>query len=116
MRNMSNKPEPHELFPKILALFQGVGAVGQNLCIERSGSRYRVFCDEKGLIIYRIVESAGTRHHVPGWPVCIVSHDHIFEEASLTCGENHHFVREPELEEWLELISDRLCENSVNGQ
>jgi hypothetical protein len=95
---------PAGTFDRIHGMFHGWGLLGREFLISHDGASYRVFCDEKSFLVYRINGDSGSRHHVPGWPVCMVSQDTIFEEhAHPHIGEDH-CTCELKLEHWLDII------------
>lgn len=99
---------PLQVFATIRSLFTGLGVLGENLVVEHEGNLYRVTCDEETFMVYRVAENNGLRHHVPGWPVCLVNSHTIFEEqCSPELGQDHCACG-TRLEEWLEVIRKRF--------
>ncbi|MBI5250066.1 MAG: hypothetical protein HY912_11290 [Desulfomonile tiedjei] len=92
------------LFSQIRGIFAGLGILGRDLVISHDGVSYRVSCDEKSFVVYRVNSDSGTKHHVPGWPVCMVSSDVIFEECSSPYIGRDHCACGLDLEKWLEII------------
>ncbi|MBM3302117.1 MAG: hypothetical protein FJY85_19470 [Deltaproteobacteria bacterium] len=99
---------PAAIFERIRREFRNWGIVGRNLLLEHQGVRYRVSCDEKAFMVYRVNESGSSRHHVPGWPVCLVSADMVFEECCSPTLGNDHYACGLNIENWLALI-DSHC-------
>jgi len=95
---------PSALFSRIRDIFLELGILDRDLVIPYDGVSYRVSCDEKSFIIYRINADNGPRHHVPGWPVCMVSSDVIFVECSSASIGQDHCACGLGLEKWLEII------------
>jgi hypothetical protein len=101
-------PSPEEVFAKIKEMFQVLGILGESLSVEHEGNRYRVTCDEQSFMVYRVSENNGLRHHVPGWPVCLVNSHTIFEESCSPELGRDHCACGRSIEGWLEEISSRF--------
>ena len=101
-----------EVFSRIRDRFRGMDLLGRNLVVEHEGNRYRVSCDETSFMVYRVNDNGGPRHHVPGWPVCLVNADMIFEECCSQGLGRDHYSCGLDIERWLELagIRGRGCE------
>lgn len=92
------------VFSRIRDTFRGMGLLGRNLVVEHEGNRYRVSCDDNSFMVYRVNENGAPRHHVPGWPVCLVNADMVFEEChSQNLGQDHCACG-MDIEKWLDLI------------
>ncbi len=98
------------VFCRIRDTFRGMGLLGRNLVVEYEGNRYRVSCDEQAFMVYRVNDNGGLRHHVPGWPVCLVNSDMIFEECSCQSLGGDHYACGLDIEKWLELVGRHGCE------
>lgn len=92
------------LFTRIREEFREKGLLGQSLMLEYEGIRYRITCDESAFIVYRVNENSGPRHHVPGWPVCLVNADTIFEECGSQDLGNDHCACGLDVDKWLDLV------------
>ncbi|MFH1112937.1 MAG: hypothetical protein V1792_03365 [Pseudomonadota bacterium] len=97
------------VFHRIRDAFRGMGLLGRSLVVEHEGNRYRVSCDEQSFMVYRVNDNGGLRHHVPGWPVCLVNVDMIFEECSCQELGQDHYACGLDIEKWLELVGRRDC-------
>jgi hypothetical protein len=95
---------PGIVFSHIRDAFQERGLLGANLSVEYAGCKYRVSCDEKNFMVYRVSENSHLRRHVPGWPVCLVNTDTIFEECSSPVLGGDHCACDATVERWLEII------------
>ncbi len=96
----------HQVFARILEIFTGLGILGQRLSLQHEGVSYRVSCDEDHFIVYRVNEINGPRHHVPGWPVCLVNADTVFDECSSAGLSQDHCTCGMDIDKWLELIQE----------
>jgi hypothetical protein len=92
------------LFGHIYKVFENLGLLGHDIELSHDGISYRISCDEKSFVVYRTNPDSGSRHHVPGWPVCMVSSDVIFEECSFPTIGKDHCACKLDLEKWLEII------------
>jgi hypothetical protein len=99
---------PARIFERIQTEFRNWGILGTSLSLEHRGVQYRVWCDEKAFMVYRVNDGGSPRHHVPGWPVCLVNCDIVFEECCSPTLGTDHYACGLDLENWLALI-DRHC-------
>lgn len=97
------------VFSRIRDRFRVMGLLGRNLIVEHDGCRYRVSCDEKAFMVYRVNDKGGLRHHVPGWPVCLVNTDMVFEECCTQSLGSDHYACGLDMEKWLELVGRHGC-------
>jgi hypothetical protein len=95
---------PGSVFGEIRKAFVEMGILNQDLLLEFEGTRYRISCDDKMFMVYRVNENSGLRHHVPGWPVCLVNSETIFEECCSPGLATDHYACRLNIEKWLELI------------
>lgn len=106
---MSRKKDnciPAEMLGQIQKKFQEWGIFGKEILLEHSGAQYKICCDEHAFIIYKLNNSNGPKHHVPGWPVCLVDSDAIFEECSSPELGSDHFACGVAIEKWLLLVHE----------
>jgi hypothetical protein len=95
---------PDDIFRQIKTLFSDLGIFGSVMCLEHDGIPYRICCDENSFMVYRANDSTESRHHVPGWPVCLVTAQQIFEECRTDgLGSDHHACV-VELSHWLDMV------------
>ncbi|MBI4963485.1 MAG: hypothetical protein HY913_09420 [Desulfomonile tiedjei] len=98
---------PNVVFREIRNAFVELGILNQDLSLEHEGVRYRISCDDRMFMVYRVNENTALRHHVPGWPVCLVNSETIFEESCSPGLGDDHYTCGLNIEEWLELIGSR---------
>jgi hypothetical protein len=110
-RSGRQERSPSVLFDQIRERFARWGALGNQFVIEHEGCRYRVSCDDHAFLVYRVNTESGMRHHIPGWPVCLVNSDTIFEELRSDALGQDHCSCGVALDTWLEII-DRLWRSS----
>lgn len=108
---------PSKIFSKLRELFDGMGLMNQEITIEVSGRNYKIKCDQDSFMVYRLHNNVGPRSHVPGWPVCLVNQDTIFEECSSADGVDDYFSCGLTIERWIELLetdkNKRVVENGT---
>ena len=97
-------------FAGIHDLFRGLGVLGEKLHIEHEGNMYRVSCDDKAFMVYRVNHGGGPRYGVPGWPVCLVTSETSFEECASPGIGDDHCACGIDLNNWLEIIHNH-CRN-----
>jgi hypothetical protein len=102
----SSERSPQVVFARIRKVFQELGIMGSNLSLEHEGVCYRVSCDDKAFMVYRVNCHSVARHHVPGWPVCLVNSDTIFEECFSPGLSRDHYDCGVDLEKWLEIVHE----------
>ena len=73
-----------EILRQLVAFFAGKGWLNQRIPIRTGGLPYLLFCDEKRFFAYRMNDNWGVPPGVPGWPVCQVTCDHLFDDRK-TC-------------------------------
>jgi hypothetical protein len=98
---------PNLVFREIRNAFIEMGILNQDLSLEYEGARYRISCDDRVFMVYRVNENSGLRHHVPGWPVCLVNSETIFEESCSAGLATDHYSCRLNIEKWLELIGSQ---------
>lgn len=103
---------PSQVFERIREIFAELGVLGSIISIECDGVRYRISCDEKAFMVYRVNQATRLRHHVPGWPVCLVNSDIIFEEFGAPGLGEDHCSCGVHLDGWLDLVG-RHCRSRV---
>ena len=98
---------PVELLRHVREFFDRLGIFGQTVSVEYEGNWYRVSCDESAFMVYRVNSDGGLRHHVPGWPVCLVNSATIFEEHRLPDLGEDHCASGADIRRWLEIIEQQ---------
>lgn len=102
-------------FQNALELFSSLGLINQEIILEISDVSYKVKCDQNSFMVYRIHNNCGPKSHVPGWPVCLVTHDTIFEECTSSDGMTDCFHCGLTLDKWLELVESDYAGNPAPG-
>ncbi len=97
---------PDQVFQQIREVFTDIGLLGEIISIEHEGVCYRISCDETAFMVYRVNELPRMKHHLPGWPVCLVNSHIIFEESGAPGFGQDHFACGIELDRWLEMVNE----------
>lgn len=104
---LSLEGSPADLLDQIRNLFTELGILEQTLFVEYHGNRYRVSCSDDSFVVYRINNHRGTRHHMPGWPVCLVDEHSVFQEHTVPAIARDHCACRANIQKWLEIVE--LC-------
>lgn len=97
-----------ETFHKVHQLFKDLNLLNREIVLEFSGHSYKARCDETSFMVYRTHNNIGPRSHVPGWPVCLITHDTIFEECSSSDEPGDSFHCGISLPKWMEIIVENF--------
>ncbi len=93
--------EQREVLSHIVALFTDKGWLNRKLKIRYRGAGYRVFCSDTEFLVYRINDNACVSPGVPGWPVCMVRQDEVFQDAEMCPFPSP----EPDARDWLHCMA-----------
>jgi hypothetical protein len=96
-----------DLLARIREMFTRLDIFGRPLSLEYGGDLYRIRCTEESFMVYRVNGAVSPRHHVPGWPVCLVDSETIFEEHSSPDLGHDHCAVGANIDKWLEIIERR---------
>ena len=99
--NLSNAPDSGDVLRNFIEIFTGNGWLNKNIAIVYQNKRYRISCNEERFFAYQINENGGHGPGVPGWPVCIIKNDSIFDESGIPDFEPESLT----VHDWLNLIS-----------
>jgi hypothetical protein len=110
-RHISER-SPEKLFGRIHRVFADLGVLNSDLALEYEGVRYRISCDDHAFMVYRINDASGQRHHMPGWPVCLVNAEVVFEECTSPGLADDHCACSLDIETWLQMLRNH-CRPSL---
>jgi hypothetical protein len=102
---------PGQVFREIREVFTDLGLLGNMISVEYEGVWYRISCDDTAFMVYRVNEYQRVRHHLPGWPVCLVNSHIIFEESGHPGIGQDHCACGVELDRWLEIVNEYCISN-----
>jgi hypothetical protein len=97
---------PKDFFQQFIYVFERKGWLHANLRIRHKGRRYRILCSGTEFLAYRINDNCGITPGIPGWPVCMINHERIIEDAHMSAFES----TEPCAYEWLVHLADGAVE------
>jgi len=66
---------------KFIEIFDSKGWLNKKLSIKYPNKRYRVSCNEERFFACQINENCGLGPGVPGWPVCLIRKDYVYDES-----------------------------------
>jgi hypothetical protein len=66
-----------------MEIFAGKGWLDKKLRIKYQNKRFWISCSEDGFLAYKINENCGLGPGVPGWPVCIIRKDYVYDESGI---------------------------------
>lgn len=75
---------PRDWLHKFIEIFDGKGWLNKKLRIKYQGKRYWISCNEERFFAYQINENCGLGPGVPGWPVCLIRKDCVYEESEIS--------------------------------
>jgi len=97
---------PAVLLGNIRDYFVSAGLFGLTLSLRYQGQWYRVSCDDEAFMVYRVNSGVALKHHVPGWPVCMVTRETIFEEHHAPGLGNDHCACGADIARWMGIIRE----------
>jgi hypothetical protein len=93
--------KPMDVLREFVGVFMSKGWLNRELRIKHRDRRYRIFCSERKFFVYRINDNCGVSWGFPGWPECIVTHEHIIDASARDACESTG----PSAEDWLRCIA-----------
>ncbi len=91
-----------DLLAKFINLFESKGWLNQTFRIKRRNRKYRICCKESEFLAYRINDHVGVSKGYPGWPVCLITHEQLIEDADVSALGS----TEPTAQEWLDCLTE----------
>jgi len=73
-----------DILHKFIEIFDSKGWPNKKLRIKYQNKRYRVSCNEERFFAYQINENCGLGPGVPGWPVCLIRKDYVYDESEIS--------------------------------
>ncbi len=74
---------PRDVSHKLIEIFTSKGWLNKNLRIKYQNKRYWISCSKDRFFAYQINENCGLSPGVPGWPVCIIKKDYVYDESGI---------------------------------
>jgi hypothetical protein len=93
---------PADVLKNFVGVFMSKGWLNQTLRIKHRNGRYRISCSEKKFFAYRINDNCHVPPGFPGWPVCIITHEQIIDDAKMSTFAS----TEPSAYDWLRCLND----------
>ena len=83
-RQYPGSDNPIDVLRQFAGIFRDRGWLNNEFRIRYRDKRYWVSCNEERFFAYRINENCGLSPGVPGWPVCMVCQDYLFDESGIS--------------------------------
>ncbi len=108
MDKVSSGHGPAEVSQQLAQLFASRGWLNQRLKLDYQGSRYWVSCGPDAFVAYRVNQDWGQSPGAPGWPVCIVTLQRVFDESDLFDRPDVSDMRSPSptAQDWLAILAN----------
>jgi hypothetical protein len=97
----AGKMQPADVLKQLGDVFKNKGWMNQIVRIRYRDKKYRLLCNEKTFIAYRINENYGIAPGMPGWAVCFVDCNQVLEDARMP----NPVDDEPCVQDWLQCLS-----------
>jgi len=94
--------KPTDVLQELVGVFVSKGWLNRELRVKHRDRRYRIFCTERKFFAYRINDNYGVSWGFPGWPVCIVTPQHIIDDSEMAAFESTG----PSAEDWVRCIAE----------
>ena len=91
---------------KFIEIFRGKGWLNKKLGIKYQNKRYWISCNEERFFAYEINDNCGLGPGVPGWPVCLVETDYVYDESEISALTSTKL----DTDDWLNIIASQKFE------
>lgn len=105
---------PGQVLDLIQKLFRDWGLFGESLTLRHEGEEYLASCQTHAFVVYRRVTGATTPHAAPGWPVCLVTAEAVFDECTPLPEGKDYFACHLGLADWLAIIQQTYGQDRAN--
>ena len=79
-----HEKSPCEVLGKFVEIFDSKGWFNKKLRIKYRNKRYWISCNEERFFAYQINENCGLGPGVPGWPVCLIREDYVYDGSEIS--------------------------------
>lgn len=108
--NLNHLPQqddsPLQVLCKLIELFTSLGLINKKVKIKHQDQDYWIFCNEEKFLAYKINENCGISPGLPGWPVCIIREDYVFDESAVP----ELTFTNLKMHDWLSIIANQEFE------
>jgi hypothetical protein len=70
---------PWDVMHKFIEILNGKGWLNKKLTIKYQSKRYWISCNKGRFLAYQMNENRGLGPGVPGWPVCLIRKDYVYD-------------------------------------
>lgn len=102
----TGRGDPASMSQQMVTLFAQRGWLNQDLRITYQDKRYRISCTPDLFYAYRINEDWGIGPGAPGWPVCIITKNYVFDESHVSEPPTARLTSQ----DWLNILSNSSFE------
>ncbi len=74
---------PRDVLHELIEIFTRKDWLNKKFRIKYQNKAYWISCNEESFFAYQINENCGRGPGVPGWPVCIIRKDYIYDESGI---------------------------------
>jgi len=74
---------PGEVLDKLIDISASKGWLNKKFRIRCQDRRYWISCNEDSFFAYQINENCGLSPGVPGWTVCIIEKDYVYDGSGI---------------------------------
>ena len=95
-----------DVLHNLVEVFASKDWLNKSLRIRYRNKRYRISCNEEMFLAYQINDNCGLGPGVPGWPVCMIGKDYVYDEPGIP----HLASTWLNMHDWLNVIIDQNFE------
>ncbi len=97
---------PRDVLHKLIEIFASEGWFNKKPKMRYKNERYRISCSEEGSFAYQINGNCCLGPGVPGWPVCIIRKDYVYDESGIPDITSTKL----DMHDWLNIIANQNFE------
>ena len=97
---------PHDVLHKLIEIFASKGWLNKKLRIKYQNKRYWISRNAERFFAYQINENCGLGPGVPGWPVCTIRKDYVYDESGIPDLTSTKL----NMQDWLNIIANQNFE------
>ncbi|MBI2919368.1 MAG: hypothetical protein HYY01_15455 [Chloroflexi bacterium] len=104
----SHPEEGAAYLSQLASLFASKGWLNQRLRISYQDQDYWLSCTSESFCAYLVNQDGGISPGAPGWPVCMVTKAHVFDESdrSVRSVGSDLLSSSPRAQDWLAIMSN----------
>ncbi len=95
-----------DVLHKFIEIFDGKDWLNKELRIKYQSKSYWISCNEERFFAYQINENCALGPGVPGWPVCLIRKDYVYDESEISALTSTRLSAH----DWLNIIDNQNLE------